>query len=485
MLHVSPTLSCEAIVTIENLETSTILIVDDNPTNLEVLSGAMADSGWEILVALDGESAIEQAEYAHPDLIILDVMMPEVDGFETCRRLKSNPELSDIPIIFMTALSETTDKVKGLSLGAVDYVTKPFQQEEVLARVNIHLKIAHLTKQLQSQNQQLQQEVQERQRIEAQLQAFNEQLESRVNERTAKLLQSEAQLRLKTQELEDSLAHLKQTQSQLVQAEKISSLGQLVAGIAHEVNNPIGFVSGNIEHACQYVNDLLTLIELYQSEYPEPSAEIEDEIEAIDLEFIKEDLLNVLNSMNVGMQRIQEIMSSLRNFTRVDNTEKQAVNIHEGIESTLMILQHRLKANRDRPEIQVIKSYGDLPLIACYSGQLNQVFMNAIANAIDALDESNQGRSFADIEAHPNIIRIQTEMLGNYAAIRIADNGSGMSEDDRQQIFEAFFTTKPVGKGTGLGLSISYQIVTEKHGGKLTCVSALGKGTEFTIEIPA
>lgn len=472
-------------MTIENLETSTILIVDDNPTNLEVLSGAMADSGWEILVALDGESAIEQAEYAHPDLIILDVMMPEIDGFETCRRLKSNPALSDIPIIFMTALAETTDKVKGLSLGAVDYVTKPFQQEEVLARVNIHLKIAHLTQQLQAQNQTLKQEVEERQRVEAQLQVFNEQLELRVNERTAKLSQSEAQLRLKTQELEDSLNHLKQTQSQLVQAEKISSLGQLVAGIAHEVNNPIGFVSGNIEHACQYVKDLLTLIELYQSEYPEPSVEIEDEIEAIDLEFIKEDLLKVLTSMNVGMQRIQEIMSSLRNFTRVDHSEKQAVNIHEGIESTLMILQHRLKANRDRPEIQVIKNYGDLPLIQCFGGQLNQVFMNAIANAIDALDESNQGRSFADIEAHPNIIRIQTEMLGNRAAIRIADNGAGMNEDDRQQIFEAFFTTKPVGKGTGLGLSISYQIVTEKHGGKLTCVSAPGQGTEFTIEIPA
>ncbi len=484
MLNLSPTLSCEAIVTIENLETSTILIVDDNPTNLEVLSGAMADSGWEILVALDGESAIEQAQYAHPDLIILDVMMPEIDGFETCRRLKSNPELSDIPIIFMTALSETTDKVKGLSLGAVDYVTKPFQQEEVLARVSIHLKIAHLTQQLQAQNQQLQQEVKERQQVEAQLQAFNEQLEFRVSERTAKLSQSEAQLRLKTQELEESLADLKQTQSQLVQAEKISSLGQLVAGIAHEVNNPIGFVSGNIEHACQYVKDLLNLIELYQSEYPEPSAEIEDEIDAIDLDFLKEDLLKVLSSMNVGMQRIQEIMSSLRTFTRIDSSEKQAIDIHEGIESTLMILQHRLKANKDRPVIEVVRNYGNLPLIACYSGQLNQVFMNAIANAIDALDEFSQDRSFSEIEARPNIIRITTEIQGNYAAIRIADNGLGMSEESKKQIFEAFYTTKPVGKGTGLGLSISYQIVTEKHGGKLTCVSAPGQGTEFTIEIP-
>jgi signal transduction histidine kinase len=466
-----------------NLEPSTILIVDDNPTNLEVLSAAMADSGWEILVALDGESAIEQAEYARPDLIVLDVMMPGINGFETCTRIKARSELHDIPIIFMTALSETTDKVKGLSLGAVDYITKPFQPEEVLARISSHLKIGHLTRKLQEQNQQLQEEIQIRQVVEQKLYRLNQDLESRVIERTIELSQSEAELRQKTKQLEDSLAHLKQTQAQLVQTEKISSLGQLVAGIAHEVNNPVGFVSGNIEHISQYVQDLLTLIDLYQQEYPEPSDEIQDELETIDLDFIKEDLPNILNSMNLGMERIKGIMSSLRTFTRADKGEKQPADINEGLESTLMILQHRLKANKARPAIELVKSYGELPLVRCYGGQLNQVFMNLIANAIDVLDEASQNRTFAELEANPNIIRIQTEQVGDRAIVRISDNGLGMSQSVQQEIFDAFYTTKPVGKGTGLGLSISRQIIEEKHGGKLTCISTPGQGTEFAIEI--
>lgn len=455
----------------------TILIVDDNPTNLEILSGTLANSGWEILVAIDGESAIEQARYAHPDLIVLDVMMPGIDGFETCHRLKTDPELCDLPIIFMTALSDTADKVKGLSLGAVDYITKPFQQEEVLARVNAHLQIRQLTKQLQ-------QEVCERKAAQSALQLANQELERRVQERTAKLALSESQLRQRTQQLEHSLQDLKQTQSQLVQAEKISSLGQLVAGVAHEVNNPLGFISGNLSHVKDYIEDLFHILKLYQNAVPDPSDDIAEELDEADLDFLMEDLPKMLSSMQVGVDRIQGIMSSLRTFTRVDKGEKQLTDIHAGLDSTLMILQHRLKANSQRPEIHVVKEYADLPPIYCYGGQLNQVFMNLIANVIDALDEFSQGKAFAELESHPNVIGVKTEVIPNYVLIRISDNGSGMEPETQDRIFESFYTTKPAGKGTGLGLSISRQIVHEKHSGDLKCISHLGKGTEFIIQLP-
>ncbi|HIK30102.1 MAG TPA: response regulator [Oscillatoriales cyanobacterium M59_W2019_021] len=458
-------------------ETQTILIVDDNPTNLEILSGTLTDSGWEILVAVDGESAIEQARYAHPDMIVLDVMMPGIDGFETCRRLKADPALRDIPVIFMTALVDTTDKVKGLNLGAVDYITKPFQQEEVLARVKTHLQIRQLTKQLQ-------QEITERIAAEVALQQANQELERRVEERTEKLAKSEAQLRLKTQELENSLEDLKQTQFQLVQAEKISSLGQLVAGVAHEVNNPLGFISGNLSHVKEYICELFEILKLYEREHPNLSADTIEELEDADLDFLREDLPKMLESMQVGVERIQGIMSSLRTFTRADKDDKQLADIHAGLESTLMILQHRLKANPQRPAIQVKKEYDNLPLVRCYGGQLNQVFMNVLANAIDALEECSQGKSFAELKASPNIIHIKTEAVGDRIYIRIADNGKGMDEETQNQIFESFYTTKPAGKGTGLGLSISRQILRDKHGGDLTCLSTLGRGTEFTIEFP-
>jgi signal transduction histidine kinase len=458
-------------------QTPTILIVDDNPTNLEILSGTLANSGWEILVAVDGESAIEQARYAHPDVIVLDVMMPGIDGFEACRRLKADPELSNIPIIFMTALSDTADKVKGLSLGAVDYITKPFQQEEVLARVNAHLQIRQLTKQLQ-------QEIAERMAAEVALQHANQELERRVEERTAKLVRSEVQLRVRTQQLENSLENLQRTQAQLVQAEKISSLGQLVAGVAHEVNNPLGFISGNLSHVKDYIDDLFRVLKLYQDELPNPSEEIAEELEAADLDFLMEDLPKMLNSMQIGVDRIQGIMSSLRTFTRVDQGDKQLMDIHGGLDSTLMILQHRLKANPDRPEIQVIKDYAELPPILGYGGQLNQVFMNLIANAIDALDEWSQGKTFSELEEHPSIICVKTEAIADRIYIRIYDNGKGMKAETQDRIFESFYTTKPAGKGTGLGLSISQQIVQEKHNGDLKCISSLGSGTEFIIALP-
>ncbi|MCC3418858.1 MAG: AAA family ATPase [Microcoleus sp. PH2017_07_MST_O_A] len=325
-----------------------------------------------------------------------------------------------------------------------------------------------------------------------------------------------AKAQQKSQQLEQSLHKLQQTQAQLVQTEKISSLGQLVAGVAHEVNNPVGFISGNLHHANDYVRDLICIVNLYQQHYPQPVQEIAEAAEDMELDYLMEDLPKMLGSMQLGTDRIRDIMQSLRNFSRVDGNEKKPADIHAGIESTLMILQHRLKANAERPSIQVIKEYGDLPAVECYSGQLNQVFMNLLSNAIDALDESNASRTYADIDKHPNIITVCTEVKdvkeegirkkeegrGNkeeerenkeevrggksesFAVIRIKDNGPGMPESTRCKLFDPFFTTKPEGKGTGLGLSISYQIVVEKHGGAIECISEPGKGAEFVIAIP-
>ncbi len=288
-------------------------------------------------------------------------------------------------------------------------------------------------------------------------------------------------LQQKTSDLEQALYKLQQTQTQLVHTEKISSLGQLVAGVAHEVNNPVSFINGNLTHVKQYVEDLINLLNLYQKHLPETPAEIEEEIENIDLEYLLEDLPKMIFSMKLGTTRIKEIMQSLRNFSRNDGDDKRAANIHEGIDATLMILSHRLKASPERPAIQIIKEYGDLPMVECFPGQLNQVFMNLTANAIDAFEEFNQGKSYQEIN---NIITIRTTLENDWVTISIADNGMGMSEEVRQKLFKAFFTTKPEGKGTGLGLSISYQIVTEKHGGSLECISSPGNGATFVIKIP-
>jgi len=287
------------------------------------------------------------------------------------------------------------------------------------------------------------------------------------------------------QQLEQALQKLQRTQAHLVQSEKMSSLGQLVAGVAHEINNPVNFIYGNLVHASAYTQDLLNLIKIYQQEYPNPTPEVQGEIATIDLNFLIEDLPKLLDSMKVGAERICEIVGSLRNFSRIAEAEIKAVDIHEGLDSTLMILQNRLKSKSEHPGIQVIKDYGNLPRVECYAGQLNQVFMNLLANAIDSIDEQNERRTTEEIEANPSTIRLQTEVLNSKeVVIRIADNGPGITQQVKARLFDPFFTTKPVGAGTGLGLSISYQIVVEKHGGQLHCFSQVGKGTEFVIQIP-
>ncbi|WP_260446027.1 response regulator [Nostoc sp. UCD121] len=425
-------------------EDSLILVVDDTTTNLEIVLGILTNVGFKVVTENNGNRAVQQAEDILPDLILLDVMMPGIDGFETCQKLKENSVTCDIPVIFMTANSDTNSKVRGLSIGAVDYITKPFHEEELLARIKTHLQLRNLTKTL----------------------------EKRVAERTAALSRA--------------LKDLQESQLQLVQTEKMSALGQLVAGVAHEINNPVSFIHGNLGHASVYFQDMANIINLYQQYYPNPVAEIQEEIAGIDLKYMLSDLPNLISSMKEGVQRIRNISTSLRIFSRADSDRKVSCNIHDGIDSTIMILKHRLKASENRPDIKIVKNYDILPDLECFIGQLNQVFMNLLANAIDALEESNIGRTYIEIEENPNEILIQTTLTedNNHILILIKDNGLGMSADVQEKIFDHLFTTKAVGQGTGLGLSIARHIVVEKHGGTLEVNSELEHGSEFIIKLP-
>ncbi|MGI0490345.1 ATP-binding protein [Alkalinema pantanalense CENA528] len=351
----------------------------------------------------------------------------------------------------------------------VGVLSQSFNQ--LLQRVQELLQEQHNARNaLEDYNQTLEQKVQERTQ---QLEKYSQTLEQKVEERTQALQE-------KTIHLEHTLQELQSTQTQMVQAEKMSSLGQLVAGIAHEINNPVNFIHGNLIHAHHYVQNLLEVLAVYEAQYPNPTVSIVETRIDNDLDFLRDDLPKLLTSMRTGTERIREIVQSLRSFSRLDEADVKTVDIHDGIDSTLMILSHRLKPQGQRKGIEVVRDYGILPPVECYAGQLNQVFMNVIANAIDAIEDKPL-QNFAIMGR----ITIRTSVIrSNWVEIAISDTGSGIPNEIQQRIFDPFFTTKPVGRGTGMGMSISYQIVTEKHKGYLKCCSTPGVGTEFVIQIP-
>lgn len=549
-----------------------ILIVDDLPENLQLLSDALLNLGYTVRSVTSGRMALKTVQVKRPDVILLDVKMPEMDGYQVCRLLKHNENFNSIPVIFISALDDVFDKVTAFKSGGIDYITKPFQIEEVVARLENQLTI-------QRQQWLLEQEVSQRRETEEVLYQSRALLASVLNssldgvaameavrDRTTgdiqdfrclvanpviaralgnrredtigklvlkKLLshldpelfdrfvnvvetgetlqqnfydksgesswfhfvavklgdgfaitirditarkKAEFQLQQQAESLELTLRELKRTQAQLIQSEKMSSIGNLVAGVAHEINNPVNFIHANLRPANEYFQDLLNLVKLYQEHFPNPPTKVTAQIDAINLDFLKEDLLKLLNSMRVGTDRIREIVLSLRNFSRHDESECKRVNIHQGIDSTLMILQHRLKQTRENSEILVIKDYDQLPPIECYSGQLNQVFMQLLNNAIDSVS--------AQCMEEQGEIKIKTQLISNNRiSIKISDNGLGIPQEIQSKLFDPFFTTKPVGKGTGLGLFISHQIVVNKHSGNLYCNSQIGQGAEFVVEI--
>ncbi|MBG1241750.1 ATP-binding protein [Nostoc sp. NZL] len=359
------------------------------------------------------------------------------------------------------------------SQGAVIQPWSPESSALILLRLENRTQTSSNFVLLNEKIDELAKEVQRRKQAEEALWKANQELEIRVEERTTAL--------------QETLNELQLTQTQLIQAEKMSSLGQMVAGIAHEINNPVSFIYGNLHHAHKYTQDLLRLVQIYQQLCPNTPLEIQEQVEEIDLDFLIQDITKLFQSMKVGTERIQEIVKSLRNFSRLDEAELKQVNIHEGIDSTLMILEHRLQARHEYPEIKVIKKYSQLPNVTCYPGQLNQVFMNILANAIDSLEASVNPQTTDNqklINNNPQI-QIKTELIDEkWITVTIADNGLGINEQVRSKLFDPFFTTKSVGKGTGLGLSISYQIIVEKHNGELSCFSVPGKGAEFVIKIP-
>ncbi len=418
-----------------------LLIVDDMPNNLRLLSAMLKSHNYEVRSAISGSLALKSIQVLPPDLILLDINMPQMDGYEVCEKLKANQQTRHIPIIFISAFNDVFDKVKGFKLGAADYITKPFQIDEVIARVETQINSLRLREQLQ---------------------------------------QSEAQQRAKSQQLTQALRQLQKAQSHLIISEKMSSLGQLVVSIANEINNPINFIYGNLSHARSYAQSLLKLLTMYQEALPEKTAAITQEIEAIDLDFLKSDLLQLLTSMDIGAERIYRLVHSLRNFSNFDRADLKLVDIHEGLDSCLALLQHRFKARVGEPIIKVVKEYGDLSLIECYPGEINQVFMNILTNAVNVLDEQRRRKENKEPQ-----ITINTKVSSeNYLKISFRDNAFGITEVEQNHFFDNLFAAPEIDTEKYLAIACSYHIIKEKHQGELKCISHLNQGTEFIIELP-
>ncbi len=410
-----------------------IMVVDDTPANLRLLESMLRERGHEVRSFPRGALALKAAENDPPDLILLDITMPEMDGFEVCQHLKENENLKEIPVIFISARTETFDKVKAFRSGGVDYITKPFQFEEVLARVETHLQ----------------------------------------------LRQYQVELEWRNKELQQALDELKAAQAQLVQSEKMASLGVLTAGIAHEINNPVNFIGASARGLRKMLRHIENVLEQYGQINPDNAVEELERINQFKQELEFDDLLDGLEELTAnihsGAERTAEIVKGLRTFSRLDEVEKKLADIHENLDSTLALLRNQYKGT-----ITIRKDYGDIPPIMCYPGKLNQVFMNILLNAIDAI-KRKEGPSAAEE------IRIKTSLVDKedkrFVTIEFIDTGPGIPEQIQNRIFEPFFTTKDVGEGTGLGLSISLGII-ESHGGTIKVESTPGKGANFRICLP-
>ncbi|TVQ58872.1 MAG: hybrid sensor histidine kinase/response regulator [Spirulina sp. DLM2.Bin59] len=405
-----------------------LLIVDDTPANLRLLSEMLQTQGYGVRKAINGTMALKAVRSLPPDLILLDINLPDLDGYQVCEQLKQEPAFKPIPVIFLSALSEVEDKIKAFSSGGADYITKPFVVEEVLARVEHHLELAQLHQELTAKNR----------------------------------------------DLETALVQLKKTQAQMIQQEKMAGLSQLVAGLAHEINNPVGFIAGNLSPALDYTHILLDVISRYQAELPQPSPELQAFLDDVELDFVRTDLPHLMQSMHKGTERLKSLLLALRIFAHLDESEVKQVDVHKSLDNTLRLLDHRLTP---APAITILKEYADLPHLTCYGRKLNQVFLHLLNNAIDALRQ----RRDPAVELK---IAIKTSAIEDYCWIEISDNGVGIAPEVRSQLFDPFYTTKPIGQGQGLGLATSYQIVVEDHHGVLDFTSEPGVGTTFKMGIP-
>jgi signal transduction histidine kinase len=428
----------------------TVLVVDDNPTNLSLLSDLLDGAGLSVRVAKSGAAAIDRVAFARPDLILLDVMMPEMDGFEACQRLQRDPQTRDIPIIFMTALSDAADKVKGLNLGAVDYITKPFQQEEVLARVRLHLRLHQLN---------------------VELAAANQQLEARVADRTA--------------DLERAIEDLKSAQVRLIQSEQLSSLGDIAAGAAYEIGNALNVLTGNLTYASDRCEELIEIVQCYRQRYPQADQDMADRWQAIDLDFIKSDLPVLMASLHTGIRRIQNVTDILQDFSTPNESDCRVFHLHASLDNIMTLLKQRLKGRGNRPPITVRREYGELLPFNAYPGPLNQALTHLLTNAIEAIEVR-----CANEPAWGFIPELQVQTQAQdidgepWAIITIVDNGIGMSESVRDRAFQPFFTTKPATKASGLGLALCQTTIVELHGGAIDCDSQPDQGTKVIIRLP-
>lgn len=418
-----------------SLPLADILIVDDVLNNVQLLSTLLTQAGYGVRKAINGAMALTAARSLPPDLILLDINMPGMNGYQVCEQLKQQPGTAAVPIIFLSALDDPLDKVRAFEVGGVDYVTKPFSRDEVLVRIQHQLMIRALQQQLQAKNQ----------------------------------------------TLESTLAQLKDTQVQLVQKEKMMGLGQLIAGIAHEVNNPISFIYGNLTPARRYFQDVMNLLGLYRQKQTTPDPEIEAAIAAMDLDFISTDWEKLMQSMQHGAERIKSILFALQIFSHLGEADIKEIDLNKNLDSVVSLLNHRLCAQEERPAIALVRQYGEIPLTVCHGKMVNQALFNLLTNAIEAIEALDS----ATWTTQPPSITLRTDTpTPNQVRITIKDTGIGISPELQHRIYEPFFTTKTVGDGAGLGLSTSYQVIVDQHKGQLTCDSQPGVGTEMTVILP-